>query len=88
MYLIENKLTVEGEAVKHCYCPLRLSTSSSDNDQFALLAAWPVNVVHTIDADSPLWHISASQLPNQRFEIIVILEGNVESTGMTMQVIS
>jgi potassium inwardly-rectifying channel subfamily J, other len=87
MYLIENKLTVEGEAVKHCHCPLKLSTSSSDSDPFVLLAAWPVNVMHTIDSDSPLWKISASELPNQRFEIIIILEGSVESTGMTMQVI-
>ena len=87
MYLVENRLTFEGEAIRHCYCPLRITTSNSTDDQFVLMAAWPVHITHTIDSDSPLWNVSASKLPSQRFEIIVILEGIVESTGMTIQVL-
>ena len=39
-----------------------------------------------ISQSSPLWDVSAEQLVAEQFEIIVILEGTVESTGSTTQV--
>lgn len=45
-----------------------------------------MTVMHRIDSDSPLWDISADQLQDEHFEIIVNLEGTVENTGMTAQV--
>ena len=38
-----------------------------------------------IDEDSPLWHIGPQDLPKQKFEIILILEGIIEATGNTTQ---
>lgn len=42
-------------------------------------------VVHKITPDSPFWNMSASELIQDRSEILIILEGTVESTGQTTQ---
>jgi hypothetical protein len=42
-------------------------------------------VVHKIDRDSPLYTISSADLAREKFEIVVILEGVIESTGSTTQ---
>ena len=46
---------------------------------------WPVTVVHSITAESPLYGISADRLALEKFEIIVTLEGTTESTNMATQ---
>lgn len=46
---------------------------------------WPTIAVHVIDQDSPLYGLSAADLLNEKFEVIVILEGTTESTGQTTQ---
>lgn len=43
-------------------------------------------VFHRITPESPLWTVTAESLLTQEMEIIVILEGIVEATGMTTQV--
>lgn len=50
-----------------------------------LFFIWPQIVVHRINADSPMYNMSASDLLQDRFEIVVILEGTVESTGQSTQ---
>ena len=42
-------------------------------------------ISHTIDERSPFWAMSRDSLKNEEFEIVVILEGMVEATGMTCQ---
>ncbi|ELT87586.1 hypothetical protein CAPTEDRAFT_226569 [Capitella teleta] len=84
--LVKNRLTKEGEMIPLCQYPLLLQTESSiPGDSFVFLA-WPVTVGHHISDQSPLWDVSAEQLLAERFEIVVILEGTVESTGMVTQV--
>ena len=48
---------------------------------------WPTTVVHTIDETSPLYHLHPTDFTSQNrgFEIIVVLEGIVESTGLMVQ---
>ena len=53
-----------------------------DSDIFFI---WPTTIVHKITADSPLYNTSASDLFKEKFEIVVILEGTIESTSMTTQ---
>lgn len=53
-----------------------------DGDLFFI---WPMTVVHRIDQNSPLFYLSASDMLQDRFEIVVILEGTIESTGQTTQ---
>ncbi|XP_050307425.1 ATP-sensitive inward rectifier potassium channel 11-like isoform X2 [Anthonomus grandis grandis] len=42
---------------------------------------WPLDVIHKIDESSPFWDLSAKDLIMQRFEIIVVLEGECLSTS-------
>ncbi|RMZ92804.1 G -activated inward rectifier potassium channel 3-like [Brachionus plicatilis] len=50
-----------------------------------LFLVWPLTIEHIIDENSPFWTLSAEDLRKERFELAVILEGIVESTGMTTQ---
>ena len=43
-------------------------------------------VIHRITAESPLWTVTAESLLLQEMEIVVVLEGVVEGTGMSTQV--
>ncbi|ELT87588.1 hypothetical protein CAPTEDRAFT_24472, partial [Capitella teleta] len=84
--MVKNHLTKEGEVIPFCQYPLKLSTETSFSDDSYLFLVWPVTVAHHINKDSPLWNISAEELLNQHFEIIIILEGTVSTTSMTTQV--
>lgn len=59
---------------------------TESNDDFLSLV-WPTTISHEINELSPLYEMSAEQLLKERFEIIVYLEGTIESTGYTMQVL-
>jgi potassium inwardly-rectifying channel subfamily J len=84
--MVKSRYTKEGELIPLCQYPLELETetSSSASENFILLS-WPITVVHRINVTSPLWEISAEQLLEEQFEIVVILEGTIESTGMLAQ---
>lgn len=81
--LIKTKMTKEGEVMSQYQIELDLGSDNCGSDLFFI---WPMVVCHKIDENSPLYGISASDLIHQeRFEIVVILEGTVESTGQTTQ---
>ncbi|KAK1150100.1 G protein-activated inward rectifier potassium channel 4-like [Acipenser oxyrinchus oxyrinchus] len=56
-----------------------------DTGEDRLFLVEPQIICHTINESSPLWDMSAEGLKREQFEIIVILEGIVEATGMTCQ---
>ncbi|XP_011875773.1 PREDICTED: ATP-sensitive inward rectifier potassium channel 12-like isoform X2 [Vollenhovia emeryi] len=56
-----------------------------DGEEDKIFFIWPTTIVHKIDRYSPLYKVSASDMLRERFEIVVILEGVIESTGMTTQ---
>ena len=62
--------------------------SEEGDNEGRLFLVWPVIIQHCINESSPLWDVSADDLTSghKHFEIIVILEGIVECTGMTTQV--
>lgn len=80
--LIKPKITKEGESIGHYQTELEVGTDSCASDIFFI---WPMVVVHAITPDSPFYQMSAADLIQDRFEIVVILEGTVESTGQTTQ---
>ena len=47
---------------------------------------WPTVLSHKIDADSPLWEISARDISSKQFEIVLTMEGTTPETGNTVQV--
>ncbi|XP_035714521.1 G protein-activated inward rectifier potassium channel 3 isoform X2 [Folsomia candida] len=80
--LIKRRSTMEGEVLPFYQHELKVGV---DSDQQAIFFIWPMVVVHQIDKDSPLYTISAADLAREKFEIVVILEGVIESTGATTQ---
>ena len=47
---------------------------------------WPTVLSHKIDADSPLWEMSAREIGSKQFEIVLTMEGTTPETGNTVQV--
>ncbi|XP_046700433.1 ATP-sensitive inward rectifier potassium channel 12 [Silurus meridionalis] len=80
--LIKPRVTEEGE-----FIPLEQTDLNVGYDEGTdrLFLVSPLVIVHEIDEDSPLWSMSRSDLENDVFEIVVILEGMVEATAMTTQ---
>ncbi|KAK4026122.1 hypothetical protein OUZ56_015143 [Daphnia magna] len=80
--MIRMRVTNEGEMMPYFQYELKVGF---DHDESNLFLIWPMTVVHKITPDSPLYNVSASDLLKDKFEIVVILEGTVESTSMTTQ---
>lgn len=80
--MIRPRATKEGEYLSPFLTELKLNVDDYSSDIFLI---WPKVVVHKINSSSPLYTLSAADLINERFEIVVILEGTTESTGQTTQ---
>ncbi|XP_036394473.1 G protein-activated inward rectifier potassium channel 3-like [Megalops cyprinoides] len=80
--LIKSRQTAEGEFLPLEQTEIDLGYESGSDRLFLVE---PQVIQHTIDASSPFWEVGPDQLRRQQFEIIVILEGIVEATGMMCQ---
>lgn len=80
--LIRSRTTKEGEVIPQNQQDLTVGTDGGNDSIFFI---WPTTVVHRINQDSPLFNMSAENMLIERFEIVVILEGTIESTGQTTQ---
>lgn len=50
-----------------------------------VLLIWPATIVHVIDENSPFFMKCAEDMLRERYEVVVILEGTIESTGQSIQ---
>jgi len=80
--LIKRKVTKEGEVLPFCQTEMKVG---GDGEEDKIFFIWPTTIVHKINPSSPLYELSAADMLRERFEIVVILEGVIESTGMTTQ---
>lgn len=82
-YLIKTIKTAEGEILNNYQTKLEVHTDGRNdgNDLFI----WPTTIVHKFDTNSPFYRLSAIDFMNSKFEIAVILEGTIESTGTFIQ---
>ncbi|KAJ8730023.1 hypothetical protein PYW07_017061 [Mythimna separata] len=80
--IIRRKITREGEVLPFYQQELKVG---ADGEEDRLMFIWPMTIVHKINEKSPLYGLSASDMLRERFEIVVMLEGVIESTGMTTQ---
>lgn len=80
--LIRSRTTKEGETLSHYQTELQLNADGCDGNLFFI---WPITMVHRINAESPFYGVSAADVLQEKFEIVVILEGTIESTGQTTQ---
>jgi potassium inwardly-rectifying channel subfamily J, other len=82
--LISKQVTDEGEQLATHQSELSLETEEGGGS--SLFFIWPTVVVHRIGRTSPLYEVSATDLMyGLAFEIVVVLEGTIESTGQTTQ---
>ncbi|XP_071383767.1 G protein-activated inward rectifier potassium channel 1-like [Centroberyx affinis] len=77
-----SRQTPEGEFLPLDQCELDVGFGTGA-DQLFLVS--PLTICHEINPKSPFFDLSQRSLMNEQFEIVVILEGIVETTGMTCQ---
>lgn len=80
--VVRKTVTPEGEVIPIHQIDIPVDNAIDSNNIFLVS---PLIICHIIDKRSPLYDISASDLPSQDLEVIVILEGVVETTGITTQ---
>ncbi|XP_032820458.1 G protein-activated inward rectifier potassium channel 4-like [Petromyzon marinus] len=83
--LVRSRQSKEGE-----FLPLEQSDINlgSETGRDSLFLVEPLLIYHVIDASSPFWEFSAESLQHEEFEIVVILQGTIEATGMTCQALT
>ncbi|XP_077448143.1 G protein-activated inward rectifier potassium channel 2 [Stigmatopora argus] len=80
--LIKSKQTKEGEFIPLNQTDINVGYSTGDDRLFLVS---PLIICHEINQNSPFWEVSPAHLAKEELEIVVILEGMVEATGMTCQ---
>ncbi|XP_072303078.1 G protein-activated inward rectifier potassium channel 2-like [Eucyclogobius newberryi] len=80
--LIKSKQTKEGEFIPLNQTDINVGYNTGDDRLFLVS---PLIICHEINEDSPFWEVSQAHLTKDELEIVVILEGMVEATGMTCQ---
>lgn len=81
--LIRPRRTKEGEILNNFQTKLTVSADECDGDLFFI---WPMCIVHKIDKKSPLYLLTPHDFHQELFEIVVTLEGTIESTDQKTQV--
>lgn len=72
--LIRPRKTKEGEILNQFQTELSIIADGCDGNIFFI---WPMTIVHIIDSSSPFYHLSASDLLQEKFEVVVMLEGEI-----------
>uniref|UniRef100_A0A4W5PC11 G protein-activated inward rectifier potassium channel 2 n=1 Tax=Hucho hucho TaxID=62062 RepID=A0A4W5PC11_9TELE len=80
--LIKSKQTKEGEFIPLNQTDMNVGYDTGDDRLFLVS---PLIICHEINQNSPFWEVSQADLDKEDLEIVVILEGMVEATGMTCQ---
>lgn len=77
-FLFKSRQTPEGEFLPLDQLELDVGFSTGA-DQLFLVS--PLTICHVIDSKSPFYELSQRSMQTEQFEIVVILEGIVETTG-------
>ncbi|KAM7378481.1 hypothetical protein PAMA_013405 [Pampus argenteus] len=82
LQVVRKTTTPEGEVIPIHQIDVQTESAMASNSLFLLA---PLIICHVIDKNSPLYDLSAMELQCSDLEVIVILEGVVETTGITTQ---
>lgn len=82
MQVVRRSSTPEGEVVPLDQIDIHMDNPVGTNGIFLVS---PLIICHVIDKTSPLYELSAADLLHEDLEVIVVLEGVVETTGITTQ---
>ncbi|XP_008257529.2 ATP-sensitive inward rectifier potassium channel 1 isoform X2 [Oryctolagus cuniculus] len=81
--LLKTTVTPEGETIILDQTNINFVVDAGNENLFFIS---PLTIYHIIDHNSPFFHMAAETLPQQDFELVVFLDGTVESTSATCQV--
>jgi hypothetical protein len=79
---LRRRITEEGE-IYHEMKMIKMEPDTSSES--CIFFVWPLDLVHVINEDSPFYDISAADLARDRFELLVIMEGIIETSSMNFQ---
>ncbi|KAK7117903.1 hypothetical protein R3I94_023198 [Phoxinus phoxinus] len=82
MQVVRKTVTNEGEMVPLDQIDIQMDNPVGTNSIFLVS---PLIISHVIDKNSPLYDLSAADLQHEDLEVVVVLEGVVETTGITTQ---
>ncbi|XP_068595842.1 ATP-sensitive inward rectifier potassium channel 11-like [Brachionichthys hirsutus] len=82
MQVVRRSTTEEGEVLPLDQVDIRMDNPVGTNGVFLVS---PLIICHVIDRDSPLYRLCAADLQREHVEVLVVLEGVVETTGITTQ---
>jgi len=82
MYFVSRRRTIENEII-----PVNLIDMDVgyDGGRDRIFFNWPIIIEHRIDSKSPLYHMDKENISKEKFEILIVLEGTIEPTGMITQ---
>ncbi|XP_078271532.1 ATP-sensitive inward rectifier potassium channel 11-like [Rhinoraja longicauda] len=83
--LVGRARTAEGEVQPLRQLDVSLDGPGGGGGGGSIFLVSPIIVAHVIDGSSPLYCLTAAGLARARFELVVVLEGVVETTGITTQ---
>lgn len=66
-------MTIEGELLPFHQQELKVG---GDGEEDRIFFIWPTTIVHKITPESPLYMLSAADFLQEKFEIVVVLEGD------------
>lgn len=79
---VKDKITSDGEYISHFRHDLDLY---SELNSSRISLRWPIVLQHKITPTSPFWALDEGEIKSADFELIVFLQGVIESTGMSFQ---
>ena len=75
-------MTAEGEIYQDIQM-IKVEPNSSQEP--CIFFVWPLEIIHVIEESSPLYSLSAEDFTREKFEVVVIMEGTIETSSMTFQ---
>jgi potassium inwardly-rectifying channel subfamily J, other len=94
LLMIRSRYTNEGEYIPFQTYNMKLGSNIQQSNE-SIFFPWPQTIEHIIDEESPLYDIYSNTLTSNNlnqsfkydnFEIVVILEGNIETTGASCHI--
>ena len=82
MYFLSRRETKEKERIPIDLLDMNVGYDAGKD---RLFLHWPVIIEHKIDHQSPLYAMNKNDIHQGQFEIFLVLEGSIESTGMSTQ---
>ena len=62
-----------------------MKVSPDTTEESCIFFVWPLDIVHEIDKESPFYEMTEADLTQERFELLVVMEGTNETSNMTFQ---